>query len=59
MTLEDHTVDDNLARRCEVCGATLTTPEIEVSREVDEPFLCSVHATEQLPVDALAEDEVG
>ncbi len=50
MTLEDHAVDDNLARSCEVCGATLTAAEIETSREGGHPFLCSVHAAEQLSV---------
>ncbi len=51
MTLEDHAVDDNLGRSCEVCGATLTAAEIETSREAGHPFLCSVHAAEQLPVE--------
>ncbi len=55
MTLEERSVDDNLARSCEVCGATLTTAEIEASREAAGPFLCAVHAAEQLPV----EDEIG
>ncbi len=52
MTIEDHAVDDNLGRSCEVCGATLTAAEIETSREeAGHPFLCSVHAAEQLPVE--------
>lgn len=52
MSLEERTVDDNLGQACEACGATLTREEIEASREAGQPFLCSVHATEQLPVDA-------
>ncbi|MCA1688969.1 MAG: hypothetical protein LC720_00490 [Actinobacteria bacterium] len=58
MSLEERTVDDNLGRTCEVCGATLTAGEIEVSREGGQPFLCAVHAIEQLPVDALHEDDL-
>jgi hypothetical protein len=51
VTIEDHAVDDNLGRSCEVCGATLTAAEIETSREAGHPFLCSVDAAEQLPVE--------
>jgi len=58
VSLEDSTVDDNLGRTCEVCGATLTAAELEASREAGQPFLCSVHAIEQLPVDALLEDDL-
>ena len=54
MDLEEHTLDDTLARRCEVCGASLTTPEIESSREAGGPFLCTVHAVEEAPADELS-----
>ena len=50
MTLEpQHGVDDLLARRCAVCGATLTRGEIEAAREEGSPFLCTVHGMEELP----------
>jgi hypothetical protein len=49
MDLEEHTVDDLLERRCQVCGAELTEAEINVAREANGPFLCSVHAAEELP----------
>ena len=51
MPLEERSVDDNLGGSCEACGATLTTAEIEASREAGGPFLCGVHAAEQLPVE--------
>jgi hypothetical protein len=54
MDLEERTLDDTLARRCEVCGAQLTTPEIESSREAGGPFLCTVHAVEEAPADELS-----
>ena len=55
MDLDEHTgVEDNLAKTCAVCGAALTEAEIEASRESDAgTFLCTVHASEVLP---LAED---
>lgn len=46
MDLEERTLDDNLADRCEVCGASLTEPEILAAREEGPPFLCSAHALE-------------
>ena len=54
MTLEERSVDDNIGRSCEVCGATLTTAEIEALREAGGPFLCAVHAAEQLPAEEWA-----
>jgi hypothetical protein len=54
MDLEEHTLDDTLARSCEVCGAELTTAEIESSREAGGPFLCTVHAVEEAPADELS-----
>ena len=49
MDLEEHTLEDTLEQTCTVCGARLTGPEIEAAREAGGPFLCSVHAAEQLP----------
>jgi hypothetical protein len=42
---------DSLERSCAVCGAQLTTQEIHESRESGGPFLCSVHAAEELPAE--------
>jgi hypothetical protein len=59
MDLEEHTLDDTIAQTCSVCGAKLTTQEIEVAREEGGPFLCTVHAVEEAPADELAgEDEL-
>jgi hypothetical protein len=49
MELEEHTVEDLMERGCEVCGAPLTEFEIHEAREAGRPFLCSVHAAEDLP----------
>ena len=56
MDLEERTLDDTLETTCSVCGARLTQREIETAREAGGPFLCSVHAAEQLPADEAAED---
>ena len=53
MSLEEKTLEEPFANRCEVCGAELTGSEIEAAREENGPFLCTVHAAEELP----AEDE--
>ena len=47
--LEEHTLEDSLEQTCTVCGARLTALEIEAAREAGGPFLCSVHAAEELP----------
>ena len=52
MDLEEHTLEDTLERSCAVCGAQLTTQEIQEAREAGGPFLCSVHAAEELPAEA-------
>ncbi len=56
MGLEERSLDDTLEKSCSVCGARLTELEIEAAREVGGPFLCSVHAAEELPA-AEAETE--
>jgi hypothetical protein len=48
MDLEERTLDDTLEKSCTVCGARLTGLEIEAARETGGPFLCSVHAAEEL-----------
>lgn len=57
MDLEERTLDDTLEETCTVCGAKLTALEIEAAREAGGPFLCSVHATEELPADDVVSDE--
>ena len=52
MDLEEHTLEETLERSCAVCGARLTTQEIHESREAGGPFLCGVHAAEELPAEA-------
>ena len=49
MDLEERTLEDTLEQTCSVCGAPLTKQEIIESRESGGPFLCSVHAAEELP----------
>jgi hypothetical protein len=49
MALEEHTLKEPFETRCEVCGAPLTQPEIHIAREANGPFMCSVHAAEELP----------
>jgi hypothetical protein len=56
MDLEERTLDDSLEQTCSVCGATLTTQEIEAAREAGGPFLCSVHAAEELPAEGVADE---
>ena len=56
----NHGVEDNLQQRCAVCGTGLTREEILASRESGGPFLCSMHADEQVPAaveEAVAGDE--
>jgi hypothetical protein len=57
MDLEEHSLENTLEQTCTVCGARLTGLEIEAARERGGPFLCSVHAAEQLP-GAEAADEL-
>ena len=57
MDLEERTLEDTLEKSCAVCGAQLTKPEIEAAREAGGPFLCSVHAAEELPADEIVSDE--
>ena len=51
MDLEERTLEDTLEHACAVCGARLTRQEILESRESGGPFLCSVHAAEELPAE--------
>ena len=53
MDLEEHSLDPVIERTCAECGTKLTRQEIEDSLETDGPFLCTVHASEEV---ALEED---
>jgi hypothetical protein len=54
MDLEEHTgVDPVIERTCSECGATLTEAEIQSSLDTGGPFLCTVHANEEV---SLGED---
>jgi hypothetical protein len=57
MDLEEHSLDPAIERNCAECGAQLTSAEIEASQEAGGPFLCSVHASEEVPLSE--EDEPG
>ena len=48
---EQEGVDPVIERKCAECGATLTESEIKAALETDGPFLCTVHANEQVAVD--------
>ena len=54
MDLEEHSLDPVIERTCAECGVQLTKQEIQASLDSDGPFLCTVHAAEQVPLD---EDE--
>jgi hypothetical protein len=57
MDLEERTLEDTLEQTCTVCGARLTVLEIEAARERGGPFLCTVHAAEELPAAELDESD--
>lgn len=51
MDLEEHSLEPTIERTCAECGAKLTQREIEDSMESGGPYLCTVHAQEQVPLD--------
>jgi hypothetical protein len=52
MNLEEREgVDPVIERRCAECGAKLTSAEIQAALDSGGPFLCTVHATEDVPLD--------
>ena len=57
MDLEEHSVDPVIERNCAECGAKLTSAEIQASLDAGGPFLCSVHAAEEVPLED--EDQPG
>jgi hypothetical protein len=56
--LEEHTLDPVIERTCEECGVRLTDREIQASLDSDGRFLCTVHASEQVPVDERDDEPV-
>jgi hypothetical protein len=51
MDLEEHSLDPVIERTCAECGAQLTDGEIEAAMDSGGPYLCTVHAQEQVPID--------
>jgi hypothetical protein len=57
MDLEESSgVDPVIERTCAECGTKLTEQEIQASLDTGGPFLCTVHANEEV---ALDEDVAG
>ena len=52
MDLEEHTgVDPVIERTCAECGTRLTQSEIQASLDTGGPYLCTVHANEEVALD--------
>ena len=51
MDLEEKSLDPVIERECAECGAKLTDQEIQASLDAGGPYLCSVHAAEQVPLE--------
>ena len=51
MDLEEHTLDPVIERTCAECGVKLTSEEIQAALDAGGPYLCSVHAAEEVPLD--------
>jgi hypothetical protein len=52
MDLEEREgVDPVIERKCAECGATLTEQEIKAALDSGGPFLCTVHANEEVALD--------
>jgi len=49
--LEEHSLDPVIERKCVECGAPLSEAEIKAAIESESPFLCTVHATEDVPLE--------
>ena len=57
MSLEENSLDPVVERNCAECGTQLTQQEIRASLDSDGPFLCTVHAMEQVPLEEEDEPE--
>ena len=58
MDLEEHSLDPVIERTCAECGAKLTPGEIKAAMDAGGPYLCTVHAAEQVELDPDAEPEL-
>jgi hypothetical protein len=52
---ETEGVDPVIERRCEECGTTLSSAEIQAALDSGGPYLCTVHAAERVPLDEEAD----
>jgi hypothetical protein len=57
MDLEEHSLDPVIERTCAECGVKLTSQEIKAALESETPFLCTVHATEQVSLEEEEQQE--
>jgi hypothetical protein len=57
MDLEEHSLEPVIQRTCSECGTELTEEEIKASLEAGGPYLCSVHAAEEVPLEDEAAPE--
>lgn len=55
MGLEEKSLEPAIERTCAECGAKLTEREIKESLDAGGPYLCTIHAQEQVPIDDEAE----
>jgi hypothetical protein len=55
--LEEHSLDPVIERSCAECGARLSSQEIQASLDAGGPYLCTVHASEQVPLEEEDEPE--
>ena len=51
MALEERVVDPAVPERCQVCGAQLIPSEQRAILDSGSPPLCSIHATEDVPLE--------
>jgi hypothetical protein len=51
MDLEPHSLEPVVERTCAECGAKLTEAEIQAVVENGGPYLCTVHALEEVPLE--------
>lgn len=55
MDLEERTLE-TAQEHCEECGAKLTPQEMQLALERGGPSLCTVHASEIVPVDEVSDE---
>ena len=58
MDLEENSIEPVIQRTCTECGTELTEEEIRAALESDGPFLCQVHAIENVPLEEENDPEV-